>query len=263
MISINNFGNPSMGGRLGNQIFQFAFLFSIYKRKKYNISLQRRDDCQFWKCFNVLEPEINKFNCEDFMEYVEEYKGACNFDSELLDQNDETIFSGYFQSYLYFEEFKNELIKTLEFKDHIKEEGDLELKKFKNPISLHVRRTDYLCSPIWGDLIKEGYYEKAEKFMNETSDVLVFSDDTKFVKNYFKQKSNYHIIDKNEYVSLYMMTKCNQHVIANSSFSWMGAYLSGKENIICPTPWFPSIFPEPNNIQKDITKKEWIKINVF
>ena len=263
MISIENFGNPYIAGRLGNQIFQFAFLYSFYKRKNYNIALEFRNDCQFWKCFDILEPKIYDFHIEDFDEIFKENKGSCNFDKNLLNQGDRIIFSGYFQSYLYFDEFKNDLIKTLQFKKDIQQEGNLELEKFKNPISLHVRRTDYLSSPIWGDLIKEGYYEKAESYINNDSDVLVFSDDLVFVKDYFKNKKNYHIIDKNEYVSLFMMTKCSQHIIANSSYSWMGAYLSGKENIICPNPWWPHFFPKPNNIQKDIIKKDWMKINVF
>lgn len=264
MISIANFGNYNIAGRLGNQIFQFAFLFGIYKRKNYSVHLPRLKDAQFWKCFNILEPEIHPFNKNKFSSLIIENKGCYNFDKKLIEQEDESLYSGYFQSYLYFDEFKNDLIKSLQFKKHIVEEGDLELKKFTNRlVSVHVRRTDYLAHPVWGDLIKEGYYEKALSDVKNDDDVLVFSDDIKFVKDYFKNIKNFHVIDKDEYVSLYMMTKCEKHIIANSSFSWMGAYLSGKENITCPNPWFPPIFPKPNNIQKDVTKKEWRKISVF
>jgi hypothetical protein len=264
MITVKNFGNSDVAGRLGNQIFQFAFLYGIYKRKNYSIHLPKLEKSQFWKCFDIVEPEIHTFKSDDFKSIIQEKTGCYNFDKTLIEQGDNCMYSGYFQSYFYFDEFKNDLIKTLKFKNHIIKEGDLELNKFKkNLVSVHVRRTDYLANPIWGDLIKEGYYEKAIKDIKENDDVLVFSDDVQFVKNYFKNKKNYHVIEKNEYVSLYMMTKCNKHIIANSSFSWMGAYLSGKENITCPNPWFPSIFPKPNNIQKDVTKPEWKKINVF
>lgn len=264
MISIANFGNSNITGRLGNQIFQFALLFAINKAKKYSICLPKIQDAQFWKCFNIKNLKIHPYKDEYFEYYIRENKGSCNFDKEILQQSDNLIFSGFFQSYRYFDKYKKELINCLKFKNHIVKKGNSELNKYKkNPVSVHVRRTDYLSSPIWGDLIKEGYYEKACKFINEKDDVLVFSDDVKFTREYFKYKKNYHIIDQNEYISLYMMTKCKQHIIANSTFSWMGAYLSGKENIICPHPWWPSFFPKPNNIQKDITKPEWKKINVF
>lgn len=262
MISVENFGNSDLAGRLGNQIFQFAFLFGIYKRKNYSIHLPRPKKSQFWKCFDILEPTIQEFKIEDFKFTIRENNGCYNFDKKLTEQGDNFIYSGFFQSYLYFDEFKNDLINALKFKDHIVEEGELELKKFNKPMtSVHVRRTDYLENPTWGDLIKEGYYEKALEDIQD--DVLIFSDDFNFVRDYFKDKKNYHVVKKNEYVSLYMMTRCDRHIIANSSFSWMGAYLSGKENITCPNPWFPSIFPKPNHIQKDVTKKEWKKIDVF
>ena len=264
MITIKNFGNPDIAGRLGNQIFQFAFLFGIYKRKNYSIHLFKSERSQFWKCFDIVEPKIQTFKSNDFKFIIEEKRGCYNFEKRLINQGDNLMYSGFFQSYLYFDDFKNDLINTLKFKSHIIEEGEKELKKYnRNLVSVHVRRTDYLENPIWGDLIKEGYYEKSLDDIQENDDVLIFSDDVKFVKDYFKNKKNYHVIEKNEYVSLYMMTKCNKHIIANSSFSWMGAYLSGNENITCPNPWMPSIFPKPNNVQKDITKPEWKKINVF
>ena len=264
MISIENFGNKNITGRLGNQIFQFAFVFALYKKYNYKISLPIIKDAQFWKCFKILDPIIHPYDDSYFKITIYENQGSCNYDKSLIANGDNYIYSGFFQSYKYFDKYKNELIKTLKFKNHIKQKGDLKLSKYKNNlVSIHVRRTDYLKSPIWGDLIKEGYYEKATYYIKDSDDVLVFSDDINFTKEYFKNKKNYYIIDENEYVSLYMMTQCNSHIIANSTFSWMGAYLSGKENITCPDPWWPSFFPKPNNVQKDITKEGWRKINVF
>lgn len=266
MISISDFGEWV---RLGNQIFQFALMFAINKDKKYSISLpkgknSKGEDIQFWNCFNVNQIKIfnqpKNYNLNVFMET----NGCYNFDENILQQEDNLIFNGGFQSYRYFDKYKKELINCLNFKNNIIKKGNDELSKYKSPLtSIHVRRTDYLNHPCWGDLIKEGYYEKAIENINENEEVLVFSDDVDFVKDYFKNKKNFNIIDEDEYISLYMMTKCEKHIIANSSFSWMGAYLSGKENITCPDPWFPSFFPKPNHIQKDVTKPNWRKINVF
>jgi hypothetical protein len=266
MISILDFGEWV---RLGNQFFQFGLMFAINKDKKYSISLpkgknRKGKDIQFWKCFDIQNINIHNFKKDDFTCCIKEKNGCCNFDEDILQQEDNSIFDGYFQSYRYFDKYKKELIECLKFKNNIIEKGNYILSKYKTPLtSIHVRRTDYLKDNLYGDLIKEGYYEKAIENINENEEVLVFSDDVNFVKDYFKNKKNFNIIEEDEYISLYMMTKCERHIIANSSFSWMGAYLSGKENITCPNPWLPSSFPKPNNIQKDIIKPEWKKINVF
>lgn len=261
MITINFFG-PEMG-RLGNQIFQFGLLFSLNKSKGYQIHLPLNNKCQFWNCFNIKNIQIFNYIKKDNLNVCIEKNGACNFDESILQAEDNTIFHGHFQSYRYFDMYKKELLETLEFKKEIKEDGDIELLKFKNPISLHIRRTDYLNIPNFGNLIETGYYEIATQYIDTNRDVLVFTDDISFAKFYFKDRKNFHIINKNEYVSLYMMTKCSSHIIANSTFSWMGAYLSGKDNITCPYTWWRSTFPAPNNIQKDIVKENWNKINVF
>lgn len=263
MISISNFGNWTRG-RLGNQIFQFSLLFSLHKSKGYEISLPLNNNCQFWNCFDINEIKIFDQPENDNLNVFIETNGSCNFDHIIFQQTDNTKFDGYFQSYRYFDEYKKELINCLNFKNNIIKEGNDRLSKYKSPLtSIHVRRGDYLSSPIWGNLIKEGYYEKAIEDIRDNEEVLVFSDDVNFVKDYFKNKKNFNIIDEDEYISLYMMTKCQRHIIANSSFSWMGAYLSGQENITCPHPWWPSCWGKPNNIQKDIAKPEWKKINVF
>lgn len=266
MITIPHFGDYV---RLGNQIFHFALMFAINKDTNYSISLSKGknstgEDIQFWKCFDIQSIKIHDFIRDDFNFYINEANGCYSFDEDILYQEDDIMFVGGFQSYRYFDKYKKELINCLKFKDSIIEKGNDKLLKYKTPLtSVHVRRGDYLDKPYYGDLIKEGYYEKAIENIKENEEVLVFSDDVNFVKDYFKNKKNFNIIDEDEYTSLYMMTKCENHIIANSSFSWMGAYLSGKENITCPDPWLPPFFPKPNNIQKDITKPNWKKINVF
>jgi len=261
MITINNFGSM---GRLGNQIFQFALLFSLHKSKGHEIHLPLNNRCQFWNCFDIKKVKIFDSIESINLNLCTEPNGCYNFDDRILNQPDNTNFYGYFQSYPYFDAYKKELIDCLNFKNNIVEEANHKLSKYKTPLtSIHVRRTDYLHHHFYGDLIKEGYYERAMENIKNDETVLVFSDDINFVKDYFKNKKNFNIIDEDEYISLYMMTKCENHIIANSSFSWMGAYLSGKENITCPDPWVTYFFPEPNNIQKDITKPEWKKINIL
>lgn len=261
MISINNFGRA---GRLGNQIFQYALLYAIHSKKGYDISLPLNFDCQFWKCFNIIEPNLKLYDKSAKQTIFYETHGACNFDQNILNQPDNTVFCGYFQSYKYFDEYKNGLIKSLKFKDNIIDEGTQELNKYEeNLVGLHIRRGDYLeREDLWGNLVKCDYFKTATKDIDEKQTVLVFSDDNPFAKDYFSNRKNFKVIEKDEYVSLYMLTKCKKHIISNSSFSWMGAYLSGVENITYPQPWWPSTHRAPNNVQRDINKISWEGISV-
>jgi hypothetical protein len=261
MISINNFGRA---GRLGNQIFQFALLFFLNKKKGYQINLPIVD-CQFWKCFDLQNINISHHLNNPNRIFHERF-GSCNFDELVLQQDDNTTFDGYYQSYMYFDSVKNDLIDCLKFKQHIIDEGNLEYKKYSNKktVSMHIRRTDYLDHVnVWGDLFVDKFYDEALKTVNDdTENVLIFTDDNDFARKHFN-KPNYFIIDKDEYVSLYMMTLCDRHIISNSSFAWWGAYLSGKENIICPKPWWPITHPGQNSVQKNITKPDWAHIKCF
>jgi len=261
-VGIAKFGNA---GRLGNQIFQYAFLYGLYEKYKYNIFLPK-NNCQFWNCFNIKNTPIYQENII-FLNYKNEKNGSCNFDEDLTrDIKINTSFKGYFQCYKYFDEYKENFINSLEFKENIKEEGDELITKYGNDcVSIHVRRGDYLNNiSLWGDLIEKNYYKMSLDLIPKDKNILIFSDDIDYVKNYFSQFNiKFHVIEKNEYVSLYLMSKCKYHIIANSSFSWMGAYLSKNENIICPDQWWPKEHKFPNNIQKDITKPNWTKIKVF
>ena len=263
MITINGFGRA---GRLGNQIFQYALLFYLNKTKGYDIHLPLDVDCQFWKCFDLQNVNIYQYARQGGYKIFHERFGSCNFDDIVLQQSDNTIFDGYYQSYMYFDSLKQQLIQSLKFKQHIIDEGNQELTKYnnKNTVSLHIRRTDYLdYVDRWGDLFSDGFYTEATKSINdETENVLIFTDDNDFARQHFT-KPNYHVIDKNEYVSLYMMTQCSRHIMSNSSFAWWGAYLSGKDNVICPRPWWNKNMPAPNHEQKNITKPEWQHINSF
>ena len=127
---------------------------------------------------------------------------------------------------------------------------------FENPISLHVRRTDYTTNPNHTALSLE-YYQKALSAF-PTGQVLVFSDDPKwcFEQNIFKDDRFLISENTNQYVDMCLMTLCKRHIIANSSFSWWGAWLAKSEHVIAPKGWFEG----SNNSHldtKDLIPKEW------
>lgn len=109
----------------------------------------------------------------------------------------------------------------------------------ESPISLHVRRTDYVTNPNHSSLGLE-YYEEALKQFDSKRNVLIFSDDTEWCKNQkiFESDRFYVSEGQTNYADLCLMTLCEDHIIANSSFSWWGAWLAEDNRVIAPSGWF-------------------------
>lgn len=103
-------------------------------------------------------------------------------------------------------------------------------------VSIHVRRTDYVNNPFYVDLSKTDYYEKAmEVFPNEK--FLVFSDDIEWCKQQEMFKGCEFSERGSEIDDMNLMAGCKAHIIANSSFSWWCAFISGKKTV-SPGNWF-------------------------
>jgi len=132
-------------------------------------------------------------------------------------------------------------------------------------VSLHVRRGDYVKNP---QVLKEfgicsiDYYKRAIKHIEDSVDsptYFVFSDDLAWVKKNLPvgEKVVYiqgeNITDTEE---LTLMSKCKHNIIANSTFSWWGAWLNQNSNkiVVAPTPWF-----ETQPYDKDLILKSWIQ----
>lgn len=182
--------------------------------------------------------------------------------------NEPIYLEGYWQDETYFREIRNILIE--DFTPAVKPEGyNLQLLieiESCNSASVHVRRGDYvtnagaagfhgLCSPEYYESAIARLYEdqKIEKFF-------VFSDDSNWTKTNLKFPTKAAFIDhntgKNSYIDLYLMSKCKHHIVANSSFSWWGAWLNENSNkcVIAPARWFASGGGEK------IVPSDWIKL---
>lgn len=150
----------------------------------------------------------------------------------------------YFQDPKYFEKYANE-IKALY--------GDITWAGIDmiDKISIHVRRGDYVGNSFYVDLMETDYYQKAMAEF-KGSKFLVFSDDIEWCKQqdifrgcYFSH--NTELEDLNE-----MMT-CNGHIIANSTFSWWGAWL-GKGKVIAPKAWYA------DGVERTKCPENWIRL---
>jgi hypothetical protein len=152
---------------------------------------------------------------------------------------------GYFQSYKYFDSYRNDIIKLLT-------PNDLPSKKM-GVTSIHVRRTDYLVHKGCYTILDKKYYSEAMKNFNS---FLVFSDDIEFCKKEFIGPQ-FKFQHSDPVTDLASMISCENHIIANSSFSWWAAYLSQDSNVIAPASWFG---PKIQHNTKDLLPPTWKKI---
>lgn len=178
------------------------------------------------------------------------------------------VFVGYWQSEKYFFNIRNLLLKSFEF-SYGEKKLDILKKNFlsnRHYVSVHLRRGDYLSHPeVWGRLSESEYYQKAICFIREKllkPQFVFFSDDILWVKERYHYEDAIYIEDSmfDNYESWYdlcLMSCCSHNIIANSSFSWWGAWLNRNEDkiVIAPRRWYYD-----GRIGKDICPGNWIRL---
>jgi len=240
MITFNQLGNY---GRLGNQMFQYAFLFSLAKQKNYNFCIPPNTDLE--KCFNLSCP-INYYSPTK-KKHEPHFYFDVKFPSDYLDNCN---YSGYFQTEKYFKCIKHELINEFKFK----EEHKVNNKDYSNIVSIHIRRENYVNNPH--HTIADFSYLQFAKSQFTGKTFLIFSDDIEWCKQH--NIGDLYSTNTNHYQDLYEMTLCSGSIITNSSFSWWGAYLTPKQKIIAPKKWFSGGLANTN--WQDIYCEDWIII---
>lgn len=254
--------------RLGNNIFQIGVLFSLHKKYGYEIS-QPNNGEQFWDCFDVKIKNEKVYPKNTYTE-------KCILDEleHIYNIQDETDVRGYFQSFIYYKECKEDYINFLKFKNiHVdeayKKYESIKAKYGLPTTSIHYRRTDFLepnNEHIHGNLSKYKYYENVFSSIKDECVYLIFSDDIEWCKNNVKQK-NIEYIELDQYKSLFLMTLCDYNVISNSTFSWWGAFMNKKSVVYTPDKWAgPYSHKGTGNDNCSCidykVPKEWIKIAV-
>ena len=266
MLAFNHLGRL---GRLGNQMFQYASLSGIAVRRGYEFGIppsKFEDEWRSHQLFEVFElPNLSKQNIKylDVGNAPVVQERFFYFDEVLLNQcpNDVSLW-GFFQSEKYFKHIENNIKEDFTFRNHILEPcKEMISQLYASPIALHIRRTDYITNSNH-TILGLDYYQKALKEF-DGEPVLVFSDDPEWCNQQELFSDDRFLIAEGNtnYVDLCLMTLCSGHIIANSSFSWWGAWLSksaGKK-VVHPSKWFG-----PNNANKstkDLFPEEWRMIN--
>ena len=280
MISFKEIGYL---GRLGNQLFQFSSTLGIARLNNTspifpinNIYSTKATGTLYKATGKRMETKLDLLSCFDinlnFFSDIIHIKTSYVYKEKDFKYNPETenlpdyvdLF-GYFQTEKYFKKNEDEIRKNLVFKeDHTNFINNYiskinEINGRRTRISVHIRRTDYLSSGGLHPLCSLNYYNQAVDIFGKEAIFLIFSDDLKWAKENFKGENFLFVEIGDPFKELCLMSKCDHHIIANSSFSWWGAWLNQKKDkkVIAPSLWFGKSM---NKDTSDIYCEEWIKI---
>lgn len=148
----------------------------------------------------------------------------------------------YVQNPIYFEEYRNELKAIFNHNN-----------KPIDKVAIHVRRGDYVKNDFYVDLMSTDYYQRAmQEFQGEQ--FIVFSDDLNYCREQAVFKDCFFYPGLSEIEDLTMISSCKGVIIANSSFSWWGAFLSDAKKVVAPKAWYS------DGRERTKLLKDWIRI---
>lgn len=203
--------------------------------------------------------------------YVREKHNSI-YDKRIFKNPDYLYYEGYFQNEKYFKHLRNQLLKDFSIKVPIGGENQTVLDQIMdtNSVSIHIRRGDYVTldyvNKIHGTCSLD-YYKKAIEYITkrvENPHFFLFSDDIKWVIENLKIESPYTVVDYNQgkgWLDMHLMKNCKHNIIANSSFSWWGAWLNENPDkiVIAPINWTVKKWTTKNQ-KCDTVPKDWIKL---
>lgn len=280
-----------LSGGLGNQMFQFAaakalalrldtglmldLSFIDQHRKKswsrpyeldifsHSANIKKRK-ANLNRIFIYIIPSLNKKPIGRWI--LSLFKYYCENDNiNFLSLTNGTTLFGYFTSEIFFKQYRDEILSEFTFKYPFNtycQEKSNEIENC-NSVSVHIRRGDYLnennsniyfhCSPEW--------YLEAIQLMSQkigSSVFYFFSDDITWAQENFSFLTNSRFIDtnhgSNSFNDMRLMSLCKHNIIANSTFSWWGAWMNKNENKIVIAPkYYYKNSPKPN-----FTPENWV-----
>jgi len=266
-------------GGLGNQMFTYAFycklkskyphalfMFDTYNARQQHQGFELMRIFPLRHKFNILIFKLYQFlfrTYETKMTLIKQPSFGA-YDPVLLDvEKKGAIFDGFWQSELFFQDISPIIKSQFVFNESLlnrKTKNCLTNILSRNSISVHIRRGDYLNFGV--DMENRmNYYDAAINHIrtNVCDPFFVFfSDDPQWVKDHFSSVSG-SFVDWNKgkdcWQDMFLMSNCKHNIIANSSFSWWGAWLNDNPDkiVIAPNVWFGS----PN--EETICPMDWVR----
>ncbi len=273
-------------GGLGNQLFQYALgravalhhklplkldltIFKTYKLHRYlldQFAIQadiatENEIINLKGRKNVLFSALRKAGLIKRKSYFKE-KRSSYFDASVF-KNNFVYLDGYWQNELYFLDIRELLLRELSPISSMSDLGCDYLKFIKksNSVSVHVRRGNYLNTKNI-NVLDVDYYMKAAEYVRknvEKPTFFVFSDDLEWCKNSLGFLDDCIYVDRTQtdIDDLKLMSFCQHNIIANSSFSWWGAWLNRNLNktVIAPKGW---LINDPDS--SNVILSDWVKL---
>jgi hypothetical protein len=284
-------------GGLGNQMFQYAAGKALALRhhtevKVDTIELESDPEGKFTKRHFELgifeskitiasKEEVNAFSNLGGSKIKREFQrrfpflfsrlmaveSGTPYHPEFTKYPKHTYLSGFWQSELYFKDVAQDIKKDFTFGAKIIDRNKELATKILgvNSVSVHVRRGDYVSNANahqFHGLCSLDYYNQAVSMIAEKQgaiELFVFSDDIAWCKENLKYDFPIYFVETNDaHSDMYLMTLCKHNIIANSSFSWWGAWLNNHSQkiVVAPKQWIV----DPSVNTKDIIPQSWIKL---
>jgi hypothetical protein len=287
-----------LDGGLGNQLFQYAAGRALALRHGTDLLV---DTSVLGRRSRRLTPrsfELNHFRCAARAAAANEVHGSRwlhrvpaplrrlspwhihveadrSFDMAFRDLPDGTYLVGYWQSFRYFEEIGPRIAGELEPVEELSRQSSETAERIeaRNAVAVHVRRGDYVTLPTAARMhgaLPPSYYEAAFAHVRErvaAPRFFVFSDDPVWCRANLPVAADESVfVDHNPgpdaWQDLMLMARCRHHVIANSSFSWWGAWLADQRQpvadrvVIAPERWFAG---QPTRKDDDRFPSHWVR----
>ena len=274
-------------GGLGNQLFQYAVgravalhhkvplkldttifetykLHNGYRLDQFAIQAEIAADNEIINLKgrnNVLFSALRKAGLVKRKSYFKE-KRSSYFDASVF-KNNSVYLDGYWQNELYFSNIRELLLQELSPNNSMNDLGFAYLDSIKksNSVSLHVRRGDYVNLKNI-NVLDVDYYMKAAEYIRknvEKPTFYIFSDDLEWCKSSLTFLGDCIYVERTqtEMDDLKLMSFCQHNIIANSSFSWWGAWLNQNPNktVIAPKDW---LLNDPGS--SNVILSDWVKL---
>ena len=257
-----------INGGLGNQLFQYAFGYYLKKTKNVELKL----DSNTFLRNKAINYRLDSFNVDDKFVTKKElgfygvkyglFKKSINnkeryyrenmsylYDKKIENIKDNVYFDGFWQCEDYFKRYRSEIIEEFSLKKKSRIFENIRSKIIEsNSISIHVRRGDYLIKQNYNafGLCDIDYYIKSISCIDckiTEPYYFCFSDDSSWLnESIVKNNSNYLNVSKfglKPEEEMILMSLCKHNIVANSTFSWWGAWLNknNKKIVIAPEKW--------------------------
>lgn len=276
---------------LGNQMFQYALIKALEKAGKdvYADTFWFDKFCghnglELEKIFPISLKKIRKSDanrlgyadytfwqrlCQKYFPkatYINQgIEDSIVFQPQIFDMDD-VYLSGYWQSEKFFSNISNEICDLYGFLKTSKSSQFDEQIISSESVSVHIRRGDYVNNSVHGNVCSTNYYTRAIEYVIDKLNhpkFFVFSDDISWCRENLHLRGAIYVDENqgsNSYLDMRLMSMCKHNIIANSSFSWWGAYLNSyrSKTVVAPDRWFSIGGCDTG----DLIPESWVKLSV-